>query len=143
MKDLLHYIGNEPFYIRAEKLLERKFTGGNVPEVFQLCPNVKGFSRLGVTKMYSATIIMMVVSLSMEKYNRQQWQRLTNLLFGQSQQAVFTTEAVHAYFISPVVSNILVSFHLVTTNAMNATGISSRLSSNDTWSAFLYLNQKV
>ena len=43
MKILLHYIQNEPFYIRAEKLLERKFTGCNVPEGFQLCSIIRGF----------------------------------------------------------------------------------------------------
>ena len=46
MKTLLHYIQNEPFYIRAEKLLERKFTGSNVPEGFRLCSIIKGFSYL-------------------------------------------------------------------------------------------------
>lgn len=157
MENKRYYISNEPFYIRAEKILGRKFSECSNSGIFQLCSIIRGFLVLrdirkgrvdkykpdgigvkahiyqngisslnlwecltslcrnlilisyfilGVTKRYSATIIKMVVSPSIEKYNRQRWQRPVNLLFGQSQQAVFTTKVVHAFFILPVVSMV-------------------------------------
>ncbi len=70
----------------------------------------------GVTKRYSATckqqtnerFVQVVSFFGCVLYSRQQWQRLTNLLFGQSQQAgsleyehrengQTTTKVVHAY----------------------------------------------
>ena len=43
MENQFCYISNEPFYIRAEKILGRKFSDSNKSVIFQLCSNMRGF----------------------------------------------------------------------------------------------------
>ncbi len=128
MEKLSYYI-IEPFYIRAEKISGCKSAGYSNPVIFQLCSIIRGFFILGskcedpngqksiksgvsparllpyilgVTKRYSATFDdcdSKAVTYRSSTLNRQQRGILGTVAFGQSQQAVFTTEVVHAYFI--------------------------------------------
>ena len=50
MENAICNIGNEPFYIRAEKIFGRKSTGCYKPGIFQLCSNMRGFFILGVAR---------------------------------------------------------------------------------------------
>ena len=52
MENQFCYIGNEPFYIRAEKILERKFSDSNKSVIFQLCSIIRGFFILPVVSKY-------------------------------------------------------------------------------------------
>lgn len=44
MENKICYIKNEPFDIRAEKILNVMFTSGNKLGIFQLCSNMRGFT---------------------------------------------------------------------------------------------------
>ncbi len=102
MKTLLHYIQDEPFYIRAEKLLERKFAGGNVPEGFRLCSIIRGFFILGDNSKCSATSNVKIVPPTSALGLR----TVLGVVQVKSKQAVISTIYFIAYFILPVVSMV-------------------------------------
>lgn len=93
---------------------------------FSMFKQFRGFFILGVTKRYSATFDdcdSKVVTYRSSTLNRQQRDILGTVAFGQSQQAVFTTKVVHAYFISGNNSKCSATFNKTAVPSTSALGL--------------------